>query len=438
MSITTDAALAQRHAEDRPVRVGLLGPGFMGRAVLLQIATAARGMVVTAVQSRNLDKGLAALRWAGLEDVEVVDDARGVDRAARAGRVALTQDVEALIAADEVDVVVDVTGAVEFGAHAALLTFEHGKHLVLMNAELDATLGWELACRARSAGVVYTGADGDQPGVEMNLYRYVTRMGMRPLLAGNIKGLQDKFRNPTTQQAFAQRWGQDPRMVSSFADGTKVNVEQALVANATGMSIHRRGLLGMDFHGRHVDELTQVYDVDELRALGGAVDYVVGALPAPGVFVLAEQADPRQRHYLELYKLGTGPLYSFYWPYHLCHFEVPDTIAKAALLGESSLHPAGPPSVEVVTVAKADLAAGTVLDPIGGYHYYGECERADVAVRDRLLPVGLAEGCRVVRDVPREGVVSYDDVERPPGRLADRLRAEQLARSAPAAAVTGR
>ncbi len=429
MSITTDLALARRDAAASPVRVALLGPGFMGKAVALQLRTAP-GMVLTAVHARSLDKAGDALAWAGYDAVDRTDSAAGVDRSARAGRVALTQDVAAVIASDEVDVVVDVTGAIEFGAQAALLAFEHGKHLVLMNAELDATLGWELACRARSAGVVYSGADGDQPAVQMNLYRYVTRMGMRPLLAGNIKGLQDRFRNPTTQQAFAARWGQDARMVSSFADGTKVNVEQALVANATGMSIHRRGLLGMDFHGRHIDELTAQYDVEELRALGGAVDYVVGALPAPGVFVLAEQPDPRQQHYLELYKLGTGPLYSFYWPYHLCHFEVPDTIARAALLGESSLHPLGPPRVEVVTVAKSALTAGTVLDAIGGYHYFGECERADVAARERLLPVGLAEGCRLLRDVAPDGVIGYDDVELPPGRLADSLRDDQARRTA--------
>ncbi|WP_454043010.1 NAD(P)H-dependent oxidoreductase [Cellulosimicrobium sp. Marseille-Q8652] len=429
MTITTDLRLAARAAEGRPIRVGVLGPGFMGKALILQIMTAASGMTVTAVQCRDLAKGRAALEWAGVTDVDVVDSASAVDRSARAGRVALTQDVEALTAADEVDVVVDVTGAVEFGAVAALSAFEHGKHLVLMNAELDATLGWELAGRAASAGVVYTGCDGDQPGVQLNLYRFVRRIGLTPLVCGNVKGLQDRFRNPTTQQGFAARWGQDPRMVSSFADGTKVNVEQALVANATGMSVHRRGLLGRD-HDGHIDELTSLYDVDELRALGGAVDYVVGARPGPGVYVLGAMDDPRQQHYLELYKLGTGPLYSFYTPYHLCHFEVPDTIARAVLLGETTLHPAGPPTVEVVTVAKTDLPAGTVLDGLGGYHYFGECERADVTARDELLPVGLAEGCTLVRPVARDAVISYRDVTLPPGRLADALRVAQAQRPA--------
>ncbi|TFV61221.1 UNVERIFIED_ORG: NAD(P)-dependent oxidoreductase, partial [Bacillus sp. AZ43] len=211
---------------------------------------------------------------------------------------------------------------------------------------------------------------------------------------------------------------------TSFADGTKVSVEEALVANAAGFSVHRRGMLGREHHG-HVDELTGMYDVEELRALGGAVDYVVGSRPGPGIYVLGEHDDPKQRHYLELYKLGTGPLYSFYTPYHLCHFEVPITVARAALLGDSAIRPAGAPQVDVVTIAKTDLAAGTVLDRPGGYHYYGEAERAGVTHRDTLLPLGLAEGCRLLRDVAKDEVIGYADVEIPAGRRVDRLRAEQ-------------
>jgi predicted homoserine dehydrogenase-like protein len=213
-------------------------------------------------------------------------------------------------------------------------------------------------------------------------------------------------------------------MVTSFADGSKVSVEQALVANAAGLTVPRRGLYAMD-HTGHVDELTGVYDVEELRALGGVVDYVVGAKPGPGVYVMAEHDDPKQRHYLELYKLGTGPLYSFYTPYHLCHFEVPNTVARAALLGDPAIRPAGAPRVDVVTVAKTDLKAGTELDRPGGYHYYGEAERAEVTHADRLLPLGIAEGARLLRDVAKDEVIGYADVELPAGRLVDRLRAEQ-------------
>jgi predicted homoserine dehydrogenase-like protein len=423
--ILLDSALAAREREGRPVRVAMVGAGFMGRGLVNQVVNSVPGMEIVAIAARRPEQGVRAFADAGATGAVVADDRAAVDRAIRAGTPVVSPDFGAVVAADGVDVVVDVTGAVELGAHVALEAFEHGKHLVLLNAEVDATVGPELARRADAAGVVCTGADGDQPGVQMNLVRFVRGLGLTPLVAGNIKGLQDPYRNPTTQEAFARRWGQDAHMVTSFADGTKISIEQAIVANATGMSVHRRGMLGRD-HREHVDTLVDHYDVEELRSLGGAVDYVVGAQPGPGVYVLATHDDPKQRHYLELYKLGTGPLYSFYTPYHLCHFEVPTTIARAALFGDATIRPLGPrPSVEVVTTAKTALTAGTVLDGLGGYHTYGQAERADVTETERLLPIGVAEGCRLVRDLPRDAVLTYDDVELPAGRLVDRLRAAQ-------------
>jgi len=406
------------------VRVALVGAGFMGRGFVNQVANSVPGMEVVAIANRTLGNAERAYREAGVAEWEVVDDAQGVAKAVARGVPAITSNYAAVTEADGVDAVVEATGAVEFGAHVVSSAIEHGKHVVLLNAEVDGTAGTVLRKRAEAAGVVYTGCDGDQPGVQLNLLRFVHGIGLTPLVAGNIKGLQDEYRTPTTQKAFAEKWGQDPYMVTSFADGTKVSFEQALVANAAGFTIEKRGLRGAD-HTGHVDELTGAYDVDALRELGGVVDYVVGAKPGPGVFVLATHDDPKQRHYLNLYKLGEGPLYSFYTPYHLCHFEVPLTVARAVLFGDGAIQPAGPPTVEVVAVAKTDLATGHSLDGLGGYDTYGVCERADVTAREGLLPMGVAEGCRLVRDVPKDQVLTYADVELPPGRLIDRLRAEQ-------------
>jgi predicted homoserine dehydrogenase-like protein len=300
----------------------------------------------------------------------------------------------------------------------------HGKHVVMMDAELDGTVGPLLKEYADRAGVILTNSDGDQPGVQMNLYRFAVGIGVRPLVIGNIKGLQDPYRNPTTQEGFARQWGQKPEMVTSFADGTKISFEQAIVANATGFRVPKRGMLGWD-HPGHVDELTARYDYDQLVKWGGIVDYTVGSKPNPGVYLLGSHDDPKQRHYLKLYKLGDGPLYSFYTPYHLCHFELPFSVARAVLFNDPVMQPLGAPLVEVVTTAKTDLRAGTVLDGIGGYHVYGQAENADVQRAERLLPIGQAEGCRLLRDLPRDAVLTYDDVELPAGRLIDRLRAEQ-------------
>ena len=168
-------------------------------------------------------------------------------------------------------------------------------------------------------GVKYSIAEGDQPGCTMNLYRFVKNMGFEPLVCGNIKGMLDHYRNPDTQAAFAESWGMSPYMATNFADGTKVAFEQACIANATGMKVGKRGMYGYESKD-HVDNLTHLYDVEELRRLGGVVDFIVGAKPGPGVFVYATTEDPHKIKYLDYGKLGKGPLYSFYIPYHLLFF----------------------------------------------------------------------------------------------------------------------
>lgn len=426
MMMGVDILLAEQARLGRPVRVAMAGCGFMGRGLVNQIVNSVPGMTLAAIAVRNVDSAVRALGDAGVEDVAIAESVRQLNKAIRGGIPAVTQDFEAITKSDEIDVVIDVTGAVEFGCHLALDCFANGKHLVLMNAEVDATVGAELGRLADAAGVVFTGCDGDQPGVQMNLIRFMRSIGVTPLLSGNIKGLQDPYRNPTTQEGFAKRWGQDPWMVTSFADGTKMSVEQSIVANATGMSVHKRGMLGRDHEG-HVDELTEMYDIDELRALGGAVDYVVGSKPNPGIYCLGAHDDPKQQHYLELYKLGKGPLYSFYTPYHLCHFEVPITAARAVLMGDPTVRALPVRHVEAVTTAKTDLKAGTVLDRLGGYHYYGEAEKAHIARSERLLPIGAAVGCTLLRDVPKGATLTYDDVALPPGRLVDKLLEAQSA-----------
>ena len=215
-------------------------------------------------------------------------------------------------------------------------------------------------------------------------------------------------------------------MVTSFADGTKISFEQAIVANATGMRVARRGMHGPEVEvGTPIEEAASRFDADDLTAGPGIVDYVVGAAPSPGVFVLGTHDNPLQQHYLALYKLGEGPLYCFYTPYHLCHFEVPNTVARAVLLGDATIAPVGPPQVDVVAAAKIDLSTGDTLDGLGGYLTYGLAENSDVVAAEGLLPIGLAEGCLLKRNVSRDEVLTYEDVEVPEGRLGDRLRQEQ-------------
>jgi predicted homoserine dehydrogenase-like protein len=427
--IIVDRALEERLAAGNPIQVGLVGAGFMGRGIALQILGSVPGLRLAAIANRTLDRARSAYVEAGVDEVEVVEDTAELEAAVAAGRYAITSDPRVVCEAEQIEAVIEVTGTVEEAAQVALAASEHGKHVILMNAELDGTVGPILKTYADRAGVVFTNADGDQPGVTMNLYRFVRGIGVRPVLCGNIKGLHDPYRNPTTQEGFARQWGQNPTMVTSFADGTKISFEQAIVANATGMRVARRGMHGPTVEpATHVREAASLFPLDELLDGPGIVDYVVGAEPGPGVFVLGTHDHPQQQHYLNLYKLGEGPLYCFYTPWHLCHFEVPNTVARAVLFGDAAIAPLAGPLVDVVAAAKSDLETGRELDSLGGYTVYGLAENADVARSERLLPIGLAPGCRLARDVAKDEVLTYDDVEVPPGRLSDRLRAEQDAR----------
>jgi len=426
--IIVDTALEERRRAGNPIRVAMVGAGFMGRGIALQILSAVPGMRLVAIANRNIEKAHRAYAEAGAGDVVETTNEAELDEAIGADRYAVTQDPLLLARHPQVEALIEVTGAVENGARAVSTAIEHGKHVILMNAELDGTVGPILRQKADAAGVVYTNADGDQPGVQLNLYRFVKTIGVKPVLCGNIKGLHDPYRNPTTQEGFAKQWGQNPRMVTSFADGTKISFEQAIVANATGMRVARRGMHGPTVEtGTHIDASRELFPLDELADGPGIVDYVVGAVPSPGVFVLGSHDNPRQQHYLNLYKLGEGPLYCFYTPWHLCHFEVPITVARAVLFGDAAIAPLGPPLVEVVATAKVDLEAGQEIDSLGGYLTYGLAENADLATAEQLLPMGLAEGCRLRRHVEKDAVLTYDDVEIPGGRLIDELRRKQAA-----------
>ncbi len=422
--IIVDKALEKRHQEGNPVRVAMVGAGYMGRGIALQIITATVGMELVAISNRTLSEAGRAYREAGVDAVKTVETVAQLEEAINQGQCAITDDALLLCRAEGIDAVIEVTGTIEFGARVALEAIEHGKHVILMNAELDATLGPILKVYADHAGVIITNADGDQPGVIMNLYRFVKAIGCRPVLAGNMKGLHDPYRTPETQRGYAAKYHQKPRMVTSFADGSKISMEMAVVANATGFKVGQRGMYGP--HCAHVNDTVTLFPMDQLLG-GGLVDYVVGAEPAPGVFVLGYNEHPIQQRYMRYYKMGDGPLYVFYTPYHLCHLEVPLTVARAVLFDDATATPLAGPVCEVVTVAKRDLKAGEMLDGIGGFTCYGVLENSEIRQVENLLPMGLSEGCYLKRDIPKDQVITCADVTLPEGRLCDKLWAEQNA-----------
>ncbi len=423
--IIVDKALEARETEGKPVRVAVTGAGFINRGMTNRIINRTPGMELSVIVNRTAANAIRCYNEAGVDDPIEVSTVGELTAAIEAGKPAYTSDWSVATSCELIDVFIEGTGTIEYAAPIVVAAIEGGQHVVMLNAELDGVVGPILKKKADAAGVIYTGCDGDQPGVQMNLLRFVEGIGCRPLVAGNIKGMLDYYRNPDTQASFAAEWGQTPSMVTSFADGTKIAFEQAVVANATGFTVAKRGMIGPEFDG-FIDDATKFYDLDMLEEKGGIVDYIVGARPSPGVYVFAVHDDPQQHIYLKYGKLGEGPLYSFYVPYHLCHFEVPNSAARAALFHDATIEPTFGPQVDVITIAKTDLAAGTTLDGLGEFHTYGICESHAITRNEGLLPMGLAEGCTLVNAVKKDQAIAYADVTVPDnGSVARALRIEQ-------------
>jgi predicted homoserine dehydrogenase-like protein len=420
--IIVDKALEKREEENNPIRVGLVGAGYMGRGITLQVEKYIPGMKIVAISNRTISRAENAYQEAGIESPKIVETVAQLEDAIASNKQAITDDALLLCQADNIDAVIESTGNVEFGAHVAMEAIKNEKHIILMNAELDATVGPILKVYADRAGIIITNVDGDQPGVMMNLFRFVKSIGYNPVLAGNIKGLQDHYRTPETQKGFAAKHRITPQMATSFADGTKISMENAIVANSTGFKVGKRGRFGP--RCSHVSESVKLFPLDQLLD-GGLVDYILGAEPGPGVFVLGYNDHPIRQGYMKYFKMGEGPLYAFYVPYHLPHLEVPLTVARAVLFKDSAVAPLGGPACDVITIAKRDLKEGEVLDGIGGFTCYGVIENFQICWDENLLPMGLSEGCRLVQDIRKDQALTYNDVKLPQGRLCDRLRAEQ-------------
>ena len=424
-NLATYAVLASREAAARPIRVGIVGAGATGRAIALQLGTPVPGIRLAGISNRTPANAERAFREAGITQWKAVDSAAAAEASITRGVPVLTDDPSVLLKCNAIDLVIEVTGSVDFAARITLDAIEQRKPTILVNAELDSLIGPLLSAKARDAGVVLTHTDGDEPGVAMTLFRYLQSVGLRPVAAGNIKGMVDYYRTPETQKGFAARYDQDVKKVTSFADATKLSMETTVLANATGFGVARRGMVGPACG--YVRELAKLLPPEAMLA-GGIVDYSVGAAPHTGAFVVVHEENPLKKAQLSYYKLGDGPFYVFYTPFHLPHIQIPSTIARAVIHNDPTVTPMAGPSCEVVTVAKRDLKVGDKLDGIGGFLSYGLIDNYAAARVDDALPIALSENCVLLHDVPRGEVVRFRDVKMPAKRLSDELWLEQCRR----------
>jgi len=428
-----DRELHGREVQGRPIRVAMVGAGASGRAIALQLGTPAPGVRLVAIANRTRAHAERAFREAGIQTWRAVETAGGAEKAIAGGMPVLTEDPYILTRCGAVDVVIEVTGTIQPATSVVLDAFENGKHVVLVNAELDSLLGPILKVKADEAGVVITHTDGEEPGVAMTLLRYLRSLGLRPVAAGNLKGMVDHYRTPDTQKAFAEKHGLDVCKTTSFADATKLSMEATVLANATGFPVGRRGMHGPAC--KHVSEIAALLPADQMLA-AGLVDYALGAAPYTGAFVIVHEASPLKKAQLEYYKLGDGPFYVFYAPFHLPHAQIVSTIGRAVIHGDATVAPLAGPVCEVVAVAKRSMRAGEMLDGIGGFCAYGLIDNTGSARESKALPIALSEGCTLIRDVAKDEVISWLDVEAGREDLGYRLWREQFARWSVVAATS--
>ncbi len=409
--------LRRRHQYGRIIKVIVSGIGSMGRGIALQLR-AMSGMEPAILVNRSIERAVDAWLAAGVprDEIVVSDDPRLLEIAVEQGMACVSRDVSAALSVRGIEVLVEATGTVAPAARSVLSAINCGKHVVVMNAELDATLGCYLAERARQQGVVYGYADGDQPGVLMRVLEWVDLHGFEIVAAVNCKGFMDVRATPESSAAWAARMKTSPKMVCAFTDGTKMNLENAILANATGLVPEVRGM-----HGVRTNQRDAVRDFAQALGHRGVVDYSLGGDFGGGVFVIGRCTDwERVGHYFDYLKMGVGPDYMFFRPYHLCHLETPLSVAEAVIYREPTIAPRGAPVADVIAVAKHDLKPGDVLDGIGGFKAYGQ---VDTIARGRdFVPCGLMEGAVIVKAVAADEPIPKDAVEFQAGDYALNLR----------------
>ena len=415
--------LGRREARNQPVRTAVIGAGFMGRGLVYQLSKMP-GMRPSLVVNRTVDKAIQAYEEAGYDRrvILVSDDPAKLAMAVFDQRPAVSGERGIAGRVLTLDVAIEATGAVEAGAEEALSCIEGRKHFVSLNAETDGTVGCLLAHKARRQGVIYTNGDGDQPGVIMRMVEYCAGCGFEVLAAVNCKGFMNRRATPESIMEWALKQRTSPRMTCAFTDGTKMNIEQNVVSNATGLAPARRGMIGVK-----TDQKNAVRDFEATGALDGGrgiVDYTLAGDFGGGIFIIARGKNRDfVQPYLKYLKMGEGPNYMFFRPYHLCHIETPLSAAEAVIYREATIAPAGPPAAHTVAIAKRDLKAGQTLDGIGGFNQYGEL---DIEERTRgLLPIGLADGVTLKRDIAQDQPIPEDAVELDESSLLTRLWREQ-------------
>jgi predicted homoserine dehydrogenase-like protein len=419
--------LAERAKSGKPIRIGLVGCGEMGTDIVSRVAHM-QGIAIGAIAERRQGAARRAVEVAFQEsghDKEA-GTAAAVSAAMAAGKIAVTDDADLVIGNDEIDVVVDATGVPAVGAEIGLKAMENGKHLVMMNVEADVTIGAYLKSEADRLGVTYSLGAGDEPSSCMELIEFVSAMGHTIVAAG--KGKNNPLNIdavPREYEEEAHRRHMNPRMLVEFVDGSKTMVEMAAIANATGLVPDKPGMHGPAAIREDLNKVLVPQGHGGVLSKVGCVDYSIGKGVAPGVFVVADMSHPRISERMEDLKMGKGPYFTFFRPYHLTSLEVPLTCARVVLYGKADMVPLAKPVAEVCAVAKKDLRPGDKLDAIGEYTYRAWIMTAPEAKAANAIPCGLLEGGSVTAAIRKGELITSANAAPPPNSRIAALRARQ-------------
>ncbi len=428
--------LSRVSARQADIKVAIIGIGSIGNGLVYQCHTTP-GFRPVAIADIKIDRAITCATWLGL-DYEVVDSLAALHDAVQGGKLAVSDDGELVAQCAQAEVLIEASNAVAAGARHALTALHHNKHVVMMNYEADLMFGPALLALARQNGLVYTSADGDQPTVIKRIVDEIEFWGFDLVMAGNIKGYLDRYVNPTIIIPEADKRNLDYKMCSSYTDGTKLGVEMAVLANGLGLRTAVPGMVGP--RAAHIQDVFQLFDFETLwQDRQGVVDYVLGAQPTGGVFVIGYTESKFQQFTLDWFppNMGPGPFYLFYRPYHLGHIEALLGVAEAVLDGRARLQPTYGFRTNVFTYAKKDLQPGDVLDGMGGYACYGLIENYDNG-RAPGLPILLADDVVLKRPIAKDQPILLADVEYDPDAFQFQFYAEALAQSQRLPANDGR
>jgi predicted homoserine dehydrogenase-like protein len=393
--------------QTHPTRIGIIGIGSMGKGIVFQ-SLLVPGIKCVAVADINMEKCINSLESTG-QDYKIVHNLLEMHAAIGKGTVAICEDGELLAKCEMVDILIEASNSIIPAAHFAIAALRNNKHLILVNSEIDLILGPYLLQLASQNNLIYTSGDGDQYGVIKHLIDEIQFWGFQLVMAGNMKGFLNRYANPTTIVPEAEKRNLNYKMCTSYTDGTKLSIEMALVANAFNLNTVTPGMIGPP--ALHVQDVLQCFNLAELwKERKPFVDYILGAQPNGGVFVVGYCDNAYQRAMLEYYKMGKGPYYVFYRPYHLCHIEVLATV-KAVEKGMALLQPSYGFRTNVYAYSKRNLKSGEILDGIGGYSCYGLIENQKDNIESPGLPICIADDVVMKKDVEKDQKIFLSDIE---------------------------